>query len=177
MTYEEKLKAAYQKCREIDKERSALSEKLRKDVAAYKDKRRKEMDDEFEAAYDKQIAADKEYEQIKLARPPHEWVGKYVYIRTGKRSMFHHTTTYTTRCGIVEQRVKGTKFPANEKYRLPELGESFVRLLKADGSIGIAFEKLGKDHAWKLDECQEPAIPKRAIAVAKRIVAREKSGD
>lgn len=177
MTYESQIEIEQTKLAAANKELRRLKDILRKDLAAYKEAKMKTMEPEFQAVKRKKAEALSEIEQLKLQQPAHEWDGKFVYVRKRRNSIWHNSTAYETKCGIVEQRNRETRFAANVKYGIPQLGDSFVRLLRADGKPGLNFEHLGKNHEWQLDECQEPGIRKRSLAVAKRIVAQEKSSD
>lgn len=52
--------------------------------------------------------------------------------------------------GVVEQMKQGTEMPLNQRYRLPEVGQLFVRLFKANGTPGVAFERY--DDSWSFVE-------------------------
>lgn len=57
----------------------------------------------------------------------------------------------TTIRGRVEIRRRATVFPANAgAYRLPEIGQPFVRLLKGDGTPGLKFERYGPN--WTVEQ-------------------------
>lgn len=52
--------------------------------------------------------------------------------------------------GLVEVRTRTTPFPNNAaNYSMPEVGEAFVRLLKADGKPGSKFEKFYTWMEWE----------------------------
>ena len=85
--------------------------------------------------------------------PDHPWTGKRVFTMRRPRGMgwrTHYGDPVRIE-GIVETYRSTTAMPSNTtSYRLPRIGEGFVRLLKADGSSGLKFERL--DGNWKLAE-------------------------
>ena len=85
------------------------------------------------------------------ATASHEWEGKRV-VRVEQLYGNHSRIPYKTvvEYGFVEVRRSGTVFPDNAKYRMPAMGEPFVRLEKKDGMIGMRFERFNS--AWKLAE-------------------------
>lgn len=88
--------------------------------------------------------------------PPHEWDGQRVY-RMERANRWSDCEKRVE--GIVETRRSSTTFPGNVAYyRLPNIGEGFVRLFKADGSAGARFEKLGL-LPWQLAETPNPNTP------------------
>lgn len=63
----------------------------------------------------------------------------------------------TGRRGRYELRTADTEFPANTgSYRLPNIGQVFIRILKKDGSPGLKFESLRAGSDWRLEEGSEP---------------------
>lgn len=57
--------------------------------------------------------------------------------------------------GIVEIRTRDSRFPANVRYGLPEIGEPFLRILKADGTPSTQIETSSWKRCW-LPEGKEP---------------------
>lgn len=85
----------------------------------------------------------------------HEWEGKKVQRveRMRKGGAFNRTYEDVTIYGIVEVRRNGTRFADNAaKWRLPSLGQAFVRYLKQDGTPGLKIDdrRVGSLTGWSL---------------------------
>ena len=86
----------------------------------------------------------------------HEWEGKKVQrlerIRKGSAA-WNRTYEDVTVYGVVEVRRNGTKFADNSaSWRLPVLGQAFVRYLKKDGTPGLKIDdrRVGTLAGWSL---------------------------
>lgn len=97
----------------------------------------------------------------KDATPDHPMTGKAVYQMVETRRYSFDASRLVRVDGIVETRRSTTAFPGNTAdYRLPRMGDGFVRLLKKDGTPGTKFERLESYSGkllWSLVEEQQDA--------------------
>ncbi len=92
------------------------------------------------------------------AAPDHEWTGKRVFKMedTVLKSSFGWQKIGEKRVeGVVEMMRPGVTWP--QKYRIPDVGEPFVRLLKKDGKPGVKCEHFmsWRDVRWQLVEAPD----------------------
>lgn len=92
--------------------------------------------------------AEQAVREAKNRMPDHEWTGKRVYRMVNRA--YGYRTNMVREYGIVETRRIETKFPYNTAdYRMPSLGDGFVRLLKKDNTVGSKFDSM---YGWTLDD-------------------------
>lgn len=131
----------------------AANEHRDAEVRAAKDEINARWADRLRAVHDAVYDASLALEAAKLAAPRHPWEGQKVGKMSVVRSGSGWTRSYERKLlyGIVETRTPQTEFPENVSYwRLPDIGQPFVRLLKADGEPGKKFA-MGLA-GWKLAE-------------------------
>ena len=144
MTEVEKAKEAYEQAsrafRDIERAQTEAESVARQEV-------RRRFAERLEAARKLLIARKIVLDDAKIAAASHPWEGKKVW---RKDHVGWLGRTVVTIYGVVQIRVRETKFPANTTdYRMPNLGEPFVRLLTKDGKPGLKFETMRE---WKLAE-------------------------
>ena len=102
--------------------------------------------DRLSATSDAVAAAAKAEEDARLAAAQHHpLLGKTVTRTITKRltRSWRGEWCDVEQRGIVEVRTRDTVFPANgPSWDLPDVGQPFVRLLKADGTPGLKWERL-----------------------------------
>lgn len=92
-------------------------------------------------------AATKVFQEAQDLQEAHPWTGRRVFARKVLGSAW--SQKYERVEGVVETRRSTTVFPVNTAdYRLPSIGEGFVRLVKKDGALGTKFDRLNSD--WRL---------------------------
>ncbi|PYJ10785.1 MAG: hypothetical protein DMF06_05110 [Verrucomicrobia bacterium] len=93
--------------------------------------------------------ADEALRQYQSETASHPWEGK----RVNHKWKSSGGRVSPPVAGVVEVRRVGTEFPGNTaKWRIPDMGKPFVRMLKKDGSPSLKFEAFGTGDNWVLAE-------------------------
>ena len=123
---------------------------LRAEIAAEQKAELNRLSDEAQALYRERAWA----EQRAIVGHPHEGKKVYKTIRAGRMGKREEIVF-----GLIETRRAGTDLPGNRgNWSLPNMGTSFVRLLKKDGKPGLNVETafggdpLHENAGWKLVE-------------------------
>lgn len=125
--------------RNLRETKEARDDEIEAAVAAIKAK----WEERVDAAYRHLKLAERAEEDERLAAAQHHpLLGKTVTRTTTKR--IARSWCDVEQRGIVEVRTRDTVFPANGSSwdLLPDVGQPFVRLLKADGTPGLKWERL-----------------------------------
>lgn len=153
----------------MSEERTILTAKARKAADAYKafkkqvEKEAREAADAVRASYREQLrdlshatyVANNALREHIDATTTHPWEGKKVVRVTHEPvSRWSSKTREVRLYGVVEIRRTDTKFPANQRWGLPDLGDPFVRLLKKDGTPSLKLDRWNwrVTDQWKLAE-------------------------
>jgi hypothetical protein len=100
--------------------------------------------------------------------PEHPWTGKRVFRLKPQGPSWYRQPPKRIE-GVVETMRSTTVLPGNTAgYSRPMLGAGFVRLLKADGSLGLQFTRLHPNDGWALVEDPAPETPPSASAEGPR---------
>lgn len=149
MTYEEELSAARDAeyaAGKILREAEARRDDAKRAAAA---KAGEAFADELRAAIHAVNAARSARVEVQGRTPAHEWTGQRVVSKVPRGSGWR--PDYVDRFGVVEMVQVETVLPGNtSSWRRPEIGSPIVRILKKDGSPGLAFETIGRGYSWKL---------------------------
>lgn len=158
MTHKKQVQEADDAVRKVRSKRYDIVKRFEAEVEAAKATIRLRYEPEV-SAIDKAIAeAERHLTEVKEQSPRHEWDGRKV---ERKEKIYQRFSSRDDRVetvyGIVETRTRETKFADNApSYRLPEMGEAFVRLLKKDGKPGMKFEPMthgfDRNVRWSLSE-------------------------
>lgn len=151
MTIEDRIKAAQAAVDEAEIAHRVLDQKFRDERNEAMEAVRVKHAPALSAANKAIIAAQAALAEAKEATEPHPWTGKKVY---QMQSTGRYSSNTKRVEGVVEMRTRATAFPESVRWGKPEIGTPFVRLLKADGTAGLRFERLGNSHRllWKLVE-------------------------
>lgn len=136
------------KVREARDAQKALESQINKEARAAADAVRASYREQLSALHRTTGDAERALRDHINATASHEWEGKKVFRMADKSSRWASKPCMVPVYGVVEVRRSDTAFPAGQRHGLPELGQAFVRLLKADGTPGL---KLDSWH-WRVTD-------------------------